>query len=228
MLLAETDAVRARTSKKDEALRREEILKAASPALIELLENRKRAEEIIRDPGGSLLVTEIMLYADGGIYFILFLTFYFRNRKLISISLFLDKSKATETLVSLLDESYPSPADGNPHVIDVPHACRVYKTLLQGGHFSHASRTVIRSPEALYSPSRFASAWLKYVDRERTRAIGLGGGAFVLAALVERLRAEGDDADKKELKRWFDEDYVKEVTEKDVKGKKVLLAVLES
>lgn len=69
VLLAETDAVRARTSKKDEALRREEILKAASPALIELLENRKRAEEMIREPGGSLLVTEIMLYADGGIFF---------------------------------------------------------------------------------------------------------------------------------------------------------------
>lgn len=77
-LLAETDAIREATSKKDPDLRRAEILKAASEPLIELLEggsgdggekDKGCVEELMRDPGGSLLVTEIMLNAEGGMYY---------------------------------------------------------------------------------------------------------------------------------------------------------------
>lgn len=46
-------------------MRRREILVAASAALIQLCEN-EGVEELLRDPGGSLLVTEIMLVAEGG------------------------------------------------------------------------------------------------------------------------------------------------------------------
>lgn len=65
-LLAETDVIRARTSKKDEKTRHDELLKEASGPLVELLESRTCAENMIRDPGGSLLITEIMLYAEAG------------------------------------------------------------------------------------------------------------------------------------------------------------------
>lgn len=66
-ILAETDEDKKRTSKKDDDVRRSEIRKAASEGLLGgLIENRERVEEMIRDPGGSLLVTEIMLYAEGG------------------------------------------------------------------------------------------------------------------------------------------------------------------
>ena len=67
-LLAETDLVKSRTSKKDDKVRREEVLKASSEGLLALVEQPDKAEELIRDPGGSLLLTEIMLYAEGGKY----------------------------------------------------------------------------------------------------------------------------------------------------------------
>ena len=67
-LLAVTDLVKARTSKKDDKVRREEVLKASSEGLLALVEQPDKAEELIRDPGGSLLLTEIMLYAEGGKY----------------------------------------------------------------------------------------------------------------------------------------------------------------
>ncbi|KAJ3551893.1 hypothetical protein NM688_g4447 [Phlebia brevispora] len=65
-LLAETDAVRAKTSKKDDQLRTEEIRKAASEPLLSWV--AEKGAEIARDPGGSLVVGEIMLYAEGGTY----------------------------------------------------------------------------------------------------------------------------------------------------------------
>lgn len=67
VLLAETDASRARTSKKDADVREREIRTAASEGrggLLHLAE--ERMDEMIRDPGTSLLLAEILLYADGG------------------------------------------------------------------------------------------------------------------------------------------------------------------
>ncbi|KAL5483404.1 PUF6 [Sanghuangporus weigelae] len=202
VVLEETDPIRAKTSKKDESIRREEVLRAASPALIELLKEKERTERMLRDPGGSLVVTEIMLYAEG------------------------DKTRATETLVSLLNEPYPSPSDNMPHVIDIPHASRVYKSLLQGGHFSHATQTIIPIPEKTFSSIQFSRAWMKGVDKERTREMGLSGGTFVVAALVERVLENGEDEEKREVKRWFDEVFLKKLTESEARGKKVLLDVL--
>lgn len=60
------DATRSQTSKKDEKLRTEEIRKAASEPLLAWV--AKDGAEVIRDPGGSLLVTEVMLYAEGGTF----------------------------------------------------------------------------------------------------------------------------------------------------------------
>jgi pumilio family protein 6 len=62
--LAETDEIRARTSKKTVEVREGEVRKAASEALLAWVE--ENGADIIREPGGSLVVTEIMLFADGG------------------------------------------------------------------------------------------------------------------------------------------------------------------
>ncbi|THH04911.1 hypothetical protein EW145_g5179 [Phellinidium pouzarii] len=202
VLLAETDVARARTSKKDASLRQEEVRKAASPTLVALLEDASQTEVLIRDPGGSLLVVEIMLCAES------------------------DKTKATDSLLRLLQQPYPSPADASSHIIDVPHACRVYKTLLQGGHYSQQTRAVVRAPSSAFSPMQFASTWLKVVGRVNTREMGKGGGAFVLAALVECVQKEGTGEEKAELREWFDETYRKEIEEGEAKGKKVLLNTL--
>lgn len=62
--LTETDAARAKTSKKDVALRREEIRKAASAELLDFVSSK--GGDVVRETGGSLVVAEIMLEADGG------------------------------------------------------------------------------------------------------------------------------------------------------------------
>lgn len=68
-VIAETDDVRAKTSKKDSTIRESEIRKAASEGLLQFV--AENGAETARDTGGSLLVLEIMLYAEGGqIYFL--------------------------------------------------------------------------------------------------------------------------------------------------------------
>jgi len=62
--LAATDLIRAKTSKKDENARREETRAAASPGLLALI--KQKGVEMSRDPKGSLVVAEIMLFTEGG------------------------------------------------------------------------------------------------------------------------------------------------------------------
>jgi|ERR1700722_11187110 len=63
-IIAETDAIRAKTTKKDNVLRADEVRLAASEGLLAFVE--KMGGEASRGTSGSLLITEIMLYADGG------------------------------------------------------------------------------------------------------------------------------------------------------------------
>jgi pumilio family protein 6 len=58
--------VRARTSKKDTGVREEEVRRAASEGLLEFV--REEGARVGRETGGSLVVGEIMLYAEGGEY----------------------------------------------------------------------------------------------------------------------------------------------------------------
>jgi pumilio family protein 6 len=62
--LEETDAIRARTSKKDPEARSAEIRKFASEALLNWI--TENGTKVAKEPRGSLIVTEIMLYAEGG------------------------------------------------------------------------------------------------------------------------------------------------------------------
>jgi pumilio family protein 6 len=62
--LAETDGVRATTSKKDDAVRADEVRKACSEGLLEWVV--KEGAMVSRDTGGSLVLTDILLFADGG------------------------------------------------------------------------------------------------------------------------------------------------------------------
>lgn len=140
-----------------------------------------------------------------------------------------------QSLITLLKRPYPSSPPDPQHIIDIPHASRTYKTLLQGGHYSHAEGAVTRpspSPPSdstpSFDPSAFASRWLNTIDSNTTKAIGLGGGTFVLAALVDIIRKEGSEEDRKALAGQLDRAYAKEVEKSEVKGKKVLLDALNS
>lgn len=66
-LLEEIDAVRQRTSKKDSEARIAEVCRFSSEALLEWI--AQSGTQLLSDPRGSLITTEVMLYADGGLLF---------------------------------------------------------------------------------------------------------------------------------------------------------------
>ncbi|OJT15544.1 Pumilio -like domain family member 6 [Trametes pubescens] len=198
--LAETDPIRAKTSKKEEATRASEIRKAASEGLLQWI--AQSGADVARDTGGSLVVCEIMLDAEG------------------------DKSAASDTLLQALSTPYPSNDPASPHPISLPHTSRLYKTLLQGGHFSHSTRAVERAPH--FSARDFAARFVRIVGREPTVAMAKAEGAFVVAALCEQL-AEHEDAaeERKTVKGWFGANTRKEIDAADGKGMNVLLESLK-
>jgi len=100
-----------------------------------------------------------------------------------------------EALLTPLSAPYPS--DGQPHHIDLPHTSRLYKVFLQGGHFSHATNAVVTRPN--FNPSAFATAFLRHVKPVDIAAMARGGGAFVIAALLERVAVGGTPEERNRL-----------------------------
>ncbi|KIJ56454.1 hypothetical protein M422DRAFT_199136 [Sphaerobolus stellatus SS14] len=195
--LAVTDPIRALTSKKDEKARKEEIRAAASPGLLALV--KAKGVEMSKDPKGSLVVSEIMLYAEG------------------------DKTAEIDILLAPLSETYPSDDPEKPHPIDIPHTSRVYKTLLQGGHYSKTSNSVEPSP--YFDPAAFATAFIRITGRDNALRMAQGGGTFVIAELLERLHASGQG---EEVKEWFGAKELQSIKASDVKGKDVLLEKIKA
>lgn len=159
-----------------------------------------------------------MLYAEGGTC----------ARIIQSKNLYLhlpDKSAASETLLKALTSPYPSTDPATPHMISLPHVSRLYKTLLQGGPFSHATNTVVRSP--LFSPVDFAQQFVKIVGKSNTLEMAKDDGAFIVAVLCERA-AESEEL-KAVLKTWFSSEVRKELeAEKDRRGRAMLLEQIAS
>lgn len=129
----------------------------------------------------------------------------------------------------MISSSYPSSDVAvGAHPIDLPHTSRMYKTLLQGGHFSHASRTVERVPG--WDATAFATEFVRAVGEEVTVAMcaeGEGNGAFVVAELCEALIRDPGKEERTTVKRWFGDVAKKAVEEGKAKGKKVLLDKVE-
>ncbi|KAG8789320.1 pumilio domain member 6 [Serendipita sp. 405] len=200
-VLAYTDPIRATTSKKDEELRREEVRKAFSGDILKQVE--MNAAKMILDTGGSLLITEVLLCADG------------------------DKLAAIDAVLRPLQSPFPGSKE-HKHPVELSHTARMLKQLLQGGHWSHATKAVIRSEH--FDAAVFASAFLRIVGDddggERIRKMAQGDGTFVIAELCERIDKEGSAEDKKKLKNWFSGDVVKSIKSQDIRGGGVLLEKL--
>ncbi|KAJ7158057.1 armadillo-type protein [Mycena filopes] len=198
-LLAETDEIRAKTSKKTSEIREAEVRTGASEALIKWVKDKGAL--LLRETAASLVVTEIMLFADG------------------------DKTGAIETLLRAASAAYPCAAEDAPHPIDLPHGARLYKTLLQGGHFNRASSAIEQSPA--WNGAAFAVQFVEEVGKEVVVAMctkGERNGAFLVAELCEALMGKEDgEKTRKTLKGWFGKDVVKEIEGGETKGKKVLL-----
>jgi len=101
-----------------------------------------------------------------------------------------DKTQAINALLSTLS--------ANPSIISTS---RLYKTLLQGGHFSHSTKSIARSPA--FAPEAFASAFLAQVPEGTIREMAKGDGAFVVAELIERVREGGSEKDHARLATVF-------------------------
>lgn len=93
-------------SKKDITIRRNELLDFVSEDLLAIV--AAETENLMRDPLAIQVVQEIIFNAKA------------------------DKTKAVDAVVSL--------TSGNPveenHIIKLPFTARVYKTLVQGGHYN--------------------------------------------------------------------------------------------
>ena len=175
---------------------------------------------------------------------------------MISDTLHTDKSAAMTTLLQAIAESYPSqtpigPSSSSstpnktetetytPHPIDLPHTSRLYKTLLQGGHFNHTTKTIEPSPS--WDAGEFAVRFVGIVgaggdegDGEQIKAMcckGERNGTFLVAELCAALiKEENSDTNvsvheaRQKLKSWLCTSPVrKEIEEGEAKGKKVLL-----
>ncbi|KAG8855333.1 pumilio domain member 6 [Tulasnella sp. 330] len=203
--LAETDTTIAKTSKKDASVRRKELRVGASSGLLGFVE--QYAGGLVRDPAGSLFVGEVMLYADG------------------------DKTDATAALLEPLScLPYPPTTDSeatSTHPIDLPHASRLYKTLIQGGHFSRSDKVIIPAPD--YSAIAFARRFVEAVGEEKLLSMAThDNAAFVITELITRVMKDGTDYERKEVKRYFGgRDLRNTIWEGDAKGKDQLLGKLK-
>ncbi|WVR05080.1 hypothetical protein IAU60_002092 [Kwoniella sp. DSM 27419] len=194
------------TSKKDPAVRRKELLTQASAGLLKAVE--EKGEEMVRDPGAGMVVQEVLLYAQG------------------------DKTAAIDALAGALRTAYPDPApvDPNPdpatsHPLDLSHAIRTYKTLLSGGHYNVASKT-LSVPDEELSP-KFAKAVWGAISSEEAGGpanvvrIAKGNAPFVMVELIEAMKKSGNAA---VVKNVLGDKGVKESIEKSVRKGAAMLA----
>ena len=59
-------------------------------------------------------------------------------------------------------------------------------------------------------------------------AIAQGNGAFVVAELCRRVSVEGRDEEKRLLRTWFTEGVSRDIQDKEMKGKSVLLGSIDA
>lgn len=141
---------------------------------------------------------------------------------------YLDKTGATTTLVRPISEPYAyPPTDTSTHPIDLAHATRLYKTLIQGGHYDRTSQKVKTVPSETFSPYAFASAFMRAAGRENLVNMARGNGTFVVVELVERIKLDGTPAELQELKGWFGGDVRGEIEKGDARGRDALLQKLK-
>jgi pumilio family protein 6 len=209
--LSETDSIRSKTSKKDDASRESEVRKSASEGLVEWV--KENGDVLVRDPGASLVVAELMLYTEG-----------------------CDKSDAISTLLEAIAKIYPSASEAESHPVDLAHTSRLYKTLLQGGHFNRKTESVDKADVENWDTAKFAVRFVDTVGKDVVTAFctkGERNGTFVVAELCEALvRGGGDDGEVKDarqkLKKWFDGSVKKDIESGEARGKSVLLEKLSA
>lgn len=137
-----------------------------------------------------------------------------------------DKSGAIQTILKVLAE--PSDSESSEeHPIDIAPTSRLYKTLLQGGHFNHTTKAIEQVP--VWDSAEFAAQFVEVVGKDTTLSFctGKGSGVFVIAELCEALIRGEKKMERSRVKAWFDDKVLKEIHASEVKGKDVLLEKLK-
>jgi pumilio family protein 6 len=139
----------------------------------------------------------------------------------------LDKSKAIETLVAPLGETYGTEADeeDSTHILNLPHAVRTYRTLLSGGHFSRSTNSIdLIAPELRTNLAK--AAWKSITaEPENALNIALGEGTFVMAELVQALVDAGEGS---LVKKVFGEKEIGEIEASQRNGAGLLVEKLRA
>ncbi|KAB5590423.1 Pumilio like domain containing protein [Ceratobasidium theobromae] len=204
--IAQTDFAQGVTSKKDPRIRTVELRLAASPGMIKAVE--ENAEALVRDRGASVFVGEVMLFAEG------------------------DKTKALKALLAPISSPYTPPEPNSDlsdptvstHILNLSHASRLYKSLVQGGHFNQQTKQI---ELAEYAPRRVASAFMNAAGHENVLAMALGEGGFVIAEVIGKLKEEGDKDNLEQIRSWFGNSTREKLKKGNSRGSMVLLQRLD-
>ena len=161
-ILKEIREIRKETSKKDPEVRRQELAKAASPTLLELIASR--ADTLLETSFGCQLLSEVLFDADG------------------------DKTAALKAVAEA--------AKSRPDTKDSPFVGRLLKSLVQGGRFNGATKTV----EKVQPPLNFHAYLYEQIKNEML-TWATGSNVFVVVALAESDEFEKKDELLKTLKK---------------------------
>lgn len=152
-ILKEVREIRKETSKKDPVIRRQELIKAASPTLLSLI--AARAESLLETTFGCQFIGEVLFEADG------------------------DKGAALSAVAEA--------AKSKTETQDSAAVGRLLKSLVQGGRFNPAEKTV----DKVQPPLNFHGLLYEQI-REEVMEWATGANTFVIVAL-----AESDEFEKK-------------------------------
>ncbi|KAJ5494332.1 hypothetical protein N7463_010419 [Penicillium fimorum] len=145
-VLEEVREVRKETSKKDPAIRRLELVKVASPTLLEFI--AARASTLLETTFGCQFLSEVLFEADG------------------------DKTAALAAVAEA--------AKSHTEARDTAHAGRLLKSLVQGGRFNPATKSIEKVEPAL----NFHNVLYEQI-KDEVVDWATGANPFVIVALTE-------------------------------------------
>ncbi|KAH8823548.1 armadillo-type protein [Flagelloscypha sp. PMI_526] len=202
-----TDAIVEKTSKKDNEVRRKELNEGWAGELIRWVEQK-----------GETILSKIH-ESEGG-----------------------DDSGANGSVLLISEICLEAIGDKTPLFVPLlqpltrPPAAdtflpRFYKTLLQGGHFNHATKSIEQS--TVWPRYEFATALFNTLGKERVVKMCVedeSSSVWIVVAALEALIA-AEELDTKDLrtnvKSWFGEEERSSIEKEEAKGSKMLIQTLE-
>lgn len=174
-LLEEIREIRKTTSKKDDSVRRNELLTAISPQLIEAVATAPA--ELTATPNGCQFVSDVLLFGVG--------------EKQQALEALAECARA-DPLADASEAVVPPPT----HISQTAYGARLLKSLIQGGKFDKASGKVI----PVDPPLKFANTLYPAI-KDHVVAWAASSASFVILSILEAADFENTAELKKTLKK---------------------------